>query len=241
MWGRLFFPFSQASAWTLGERLYLGMVCAAFLIFAAVLMWVSSLEGKIKILHLLTALCILAVWAALTFLVVEPCEYLMCPTWSGFQSFIQISVALNAAYFSVAQFFNPDATNERDKLQNVFEALTEYAKTSGNSALKKRFADKLVALGVNLSAQEVADENFFVLFRATSVFMFFCGIILLFVSSIFAGYRVFWEFTPLFWLLVFPFMIGVGYVVFNSSRNYRKLAASRITISRDMDEAFLSL
>ena len=152
--------------------------------------------------------------------------------WGDYQSLIQISIALNAAYFSLSQFLNPDAANQKSLISTAIGV-------AENDASGQNFSERLQRVLQDVNGQKEKDKNFFRLFRVASAVLFLLGIILLFIGSYKSTDTVGDWIILVCALLNAPFVIGLCYMFLVSSPQYDEFSKERQKIQDELG-TFLS-
>ena len=155
----------------------------------------------------------------------------MTAKWGEFQSIIQISIGLNAAYFSISQFVHHDVAGERSRLAQAAQYADKHLESY------KAIRNSLRDLDQAIVAQIEADKNALFLLRIISVVFFFAGLILLWLTSIWAGddltNGLVYYGAP---FLNAPFVLGILYMLVLAAPSYSGFSFQRETIEKDMRE-----
>lgn len=153
--------------------------------------------------------------------------------WADYQSLISMSIALNAAYFSISSFLTPYASTQRELASLAKQALGDVT----NDHDRERFKRELRQVETNIVEREIADRRFTYWFRTIAVVFFIAGLALLMNASIYAGEAaaswIFWVSA----LLNVPFVVGVLYMTVISSGKFKKIGDAREEIEARMNQA----
>ena len=163
-------------------------------------------------------------------------EKMIMSKWVDYQSIISISIALNAAYFSIASFVSPYALNQKRLIEKALEGLLELSEENECKKIRK----KLVNLGHDLGTQEELDKHHLSRFRPLSVILFIAGMVLLWVASVKADIQADNWIAIVSPALSLPFTIGILYMSIKSSGKYKDITRRRREIEKCMSRAISS-
>lgn len=145
----------------------------------------------------------------------------MASQWGDYQSIIQISIALNAAYFSISQFSNPGVSLQISRITDAINSATLYIKDTKE---RKRIIIELGRIQSDVLKQKQKDSSLIDILRFFALVLLLGGLALLWFTSVFAEKSAGLCLQIGALALNLPFSLGIGYMGLFSSAKYSDLA-----------------
>jgi hypothetical protein len=151
-------------------------------------------------------------------------------SWADLQSTLTVSVALNAAYYTVSAFLNPTAV----KQDGLISIASNAAAKIKDPQKQESFSDELAELRQQIVEIQYSGESVVIKFRIFAILFLYVGMVLLTISAIdpksYAPEWCHWSSM----VLNAPFLVAVFYVSAIESLKYKTVNKSRREIEKHM-------
>lgn len=151
--------------------------------------------------------------------------------WGNLQSLVQISVALNAAYFSISQFSNPDIAKYKSRIASAQSAITSKMEEGGQ---RKDMLGSLSKLDNDIVSRQSSDRKFLSITRIFCATFFVLGLMILFLLSVLPNREAGFWIISVSALMNMPVLFGVFYMAFISMRDYIKIEYAIFSIEDEL-------
>ena len=151
--------------------------------------------------------------------------------WGNLQSLVQISIALNAAYFSIAQFSNPDIAKYKSRIASAQSAITSKVKEGDQ---RKNMYGSLSKLDKDIVSRQSSDRKFLSITRIFCATFFVLGLMILFFLSVLPNREAGFWIISVSTSMNMPVLFGVFYMAFISMRDYIRIEDAIFSIEDEL-------